>query len=241
MKFFFLQNRHPYQGFTLLEILIASSILVLMMTAAYNIYRSVARTQDVGHWSSTAANQLRNGLGLLRTEITRSTPPTEITQKGTTLIGDAKYQILYGPPSNPYTNDFSSGDTKLIEFFMCQPGKLGKLDAPGDSFALPGVKSEGTEVMQGLLEIVGKKLVYRRTIISQPSTVAKKTPEYFQEICANPKSIEIQIIETPDLSVKARNIIRVTVVAQHPRYPETRVTETMEAAFEVPFQLGGHP
>lgn len=229
------------RGFTLLEILIASSILVMAMTAAYSIYRSVARTQEVGHWTSMTANQLRNGLTLLRNEITRATPPTQITQQGTTPFGDPAQGFLYGPPTNPYTNDFSSGDTKLIEFFMCQPGKRGKLDAPGEPFAIPGVKSEDPEIMQGLLEIVGRKLVYRRTIISQPGTVVQKTPTYFQEICANPKSIEIKITQTPDLSVKARNIIHVTVVAQHPRYPETKVTESMEAAFEVPFQLGGYP
>lgn len=219
------------QGFTLLEILIASSILVAMMTAAYNIYRVVAKTQAMGHWSTMAATQLRNGLILIRNEITRATEPTNVTQKGTIPVGDAKYRILYGPPTNPFSDDFKSGDKKLVEFFMSQPGKAG----------VPGVTDEGYEIMQGLLEISGGRLVYSRTMISQQNVV-KPTQELTQVICENPVKIDISFRQvTGQLSVKDRNFINIAVVAQHPNFQETKVTESGEAAFEVDLQLGGHP
>jgi len=224
---------HPHQGVTLVEVLIASVVMVALLTAVYEIYSVVMRTSVMGSWTNTTTSDLRNGLNLLRSEVTRITQPEMITQKGSELIeGEAAKAKLYAPSNLPFSSDLKNGDLKLLQFYMCQPGKK---DVPGEP-------DEPPEVMKGLFQLANNKLIYTREVISQNTSVASKTAPISQIICRDPSKIEISIREAPaTLSVKLRNFIQIKVTATHPRYNQTTVTETMEAPFEVPFAKGGFP
>ncbi|GAB1355268.1 hypothetical protein MASR1M12_40100 [Erysipelotrichia bacterium] len=69
-------------GVTLIEIMMGASILAMLFFVSYRLFSSFTRTQEVGHWAATTTKQLRNGLTLLRNELSRATKPEIVTQKG---------------------------------------------------------------------------------------------------------------------------------------------------------------
>jgi hypothetical protein len=209
----------------------------MLFTGVYQLFSAFARSREVGAWTISTTNHLRNGLMLLRGEISKASKPEVVSQKGTNLFdtgnGDRE-KFLYVPATIPFKKGFDGGDEKILHFFISQTGKSG----------LPGETDVPPEVVSGALFIEGKKLIYRRIIDSQPADVASKTKEITQIIAENPSEIEISLREVADpneLSVGNRNFVTIKVSANHPKYPKTSVTETMEAPFEVPVQKGGMP
>ncbi len=225
------------KGFTVVELLIGSTIMAMLFTGVYQLFSAFARSREVGAWTISTTNHLRNGLMLLRGEITKASKPEVVSQKGTSEFdtgnGDRE-KFLYVPSSIPFSKGFDAGDEKVLHFFISQTGKSG----------LPGEADVPPEVVSGALFIESKKLIYRRIIDSQPAGVATKTQELTQVLADNPSKIEINLREVADpdeLSVGNRNFVIIKVTANHPKYPKTSVTETMEAPFEVPVKKGGMP
>ena len=226
---------HRKRAVTLIEILIAFSILVMLFSIIYKLFTSIARTQDIGHWATMTTKEVRNGLVLLRNEISGATEPKLVTQKGTEPFQSdtAKENYLYCP-SLPYNNNLTGGNTKILHFFICQPGRKN----------MPGETNINPEIMSGILEIKDGKLIYNRIIESQPAEIASKTQRLTHVVCNNPSNISLTTKEVDDpsqLSVKNRNFLVLTVTAQHPKYPKTTITETMEAPFEVKLKKGTFP
>lgn len=237
-----MKNKNITTGYTLVELLIGAGILALLISIVYKVYSSVAYTQEVGHWVAKTTTQIRNGLTLLRNEISRATPPSIITQKGAitdTFPDEYKKLFILNNPLNIEIRPNSGNiNQKVIKFFMCQAGKKGGNNS-SDPDAIPGINSESCEVMQGLLEVVGNKILYHRSIVSQPTDVVNKTAELSQEICSNLASLSIEVIPTTQINVKSRNLLRITITSRHPKYTNTTVTESIEATFEVDFTTGG--
>lgn len=224
-------------GLTLVEVVIAASIMSMLMYFVYQLFTSFARSQDVGHWSLTTTRQLRNGLTLLRNELTRVTKPEVVTQKGSkpfvTGNGDQE-TFLYIPDSMPFATEDINTNQRLLHFYMCRPGKQ---DLPGESNIAP-------EILSGQLFLEDGKLKYRRIIESQPAEFEEKISELQQVISEDISRIEIatkEIDATDELSVKNRNFITITLMARHPRYTNSVVKESIEAPFEVDVKRGGFP
>lgn len=227
------------RGVTLLEIMIGASVLSILFYFSYRLFSSYSRTQEMGHWSAMTTKQLRNGLNLLRNEISRATRPEVVTQKGSepfnTGNGDRE-QFLYTPATLPFETEDINSDQKLVHFYMCRPGRQN----------LPGEADIGPEILAGTLSLEGGKLKYRRTIESQPSEIEDKIQEQTQIIAENISKISISAREvsgagTDELSVKNRNILTIALMARHPRYTNSTVVETIEATFEVPVRRGSIP
>lgn len=225
------------KGLTLVEVLIAASVMAMLMYFVYQLFSSFARTQDVGHWTLTTTRQLRNGLTLLRNELTRVTRPEVVTQKGSEAFntgnGDREL-FLYAPDTMPFSTENINTDQKLLHFYMCRPGRQ----------SLPGESDIAPEIITGQLYLEGGKLKYRRIIESQPVDFPEKISELFQVIAEDISKIEIstrEIAATDELSVKNRNFIVITLTARHPRYTNSAVTESIEAPFEVEVKRGGFP
>ncbi len=210
----------------------AAGVLTLFVIGVYKIYSSVTRTGMMGSWSSAALTQIRNGWSLLRIEISRATPPELVTQMGSQEIaGTEKQRKLYVPATIPYETDCSK-DEKILEFYMCQPGRKD----------VPGLSNLPTEIMMGSLEVKNRKILYRRSIVSQDPSMQNKTPELFQVICDDPAKLRVELNPAVGtLSVRLKNFVKLTVVAQHPRYKNTQLTESVDAPFEVEFAKGGFP
>ncbi len=230
-------KRKISQGFTLVEIMVAASVLAILFYFVYLLFASFARTQEMGHWNLTTIKQLRNGLTLLRNEIGRATYPEVVTQKGSEAFdtgnGDLE-RFLYVPAVIPFETEAINIDQKLIQFFMCRPGRS----------SLPGTTDIGPELITGTLSLEGGKLRYRRTIESQPAEFEEKISEISQIIADNLSKIEISTKEVPateDLSVSNKNFLVISLTARHPRYTNTIVRETIEAPFEVDVKRGDFP
>lgn len=224
-------------GLTLVEVVIAASIMSMLMYFVYQLFSSFARSQDVGHWSLSTTRQLRNGLTLLRNELTRVTKPEVVTQKGSesfvTGNGDQE-KFLYVPDSMPFSTEDINVDQRLMHFYMCRPGRQN----------LPGKSNIAPEILSGQLFLEGGKLKYRRIIESQPADFEEKISELHQVISENISKIDIatkEIDAADELSVKNRNFIVITLTARHPRYTNSMVKESIEAPFEVDVKRGGFP
>lgn len=224
-------------GVTLIEIMMGASILAMLFFVSYRLFSSFTRTQEVGHWAATTTKQLRNGLTLLRNELSRATKPEVVTQKGSepfnTGNGDRE-QFLYLPDTIPFETEDVTSNRKLLHFYMCRPGKQG----------LPGETDIGPEILSGALFLSGGKLRYRRTIEAQPGDFPEKIGALEQVIAENISKITIsskEVADLNDLSVKNRNILTISLTSKHPRYQNSTVTESLEATFEVPTKRGGHP
>ncbi len=224
-------------GVTLIEIMMGASILALLFFVSYRLFSSFTRTQEVGHWAATTTKQLRNGLTLLRNELSRATKPEVVTQKGSQTFntgnGDRE-QFLYLPDTVPFETEDVGTDRKLVHFYMCRPGKRG----------LPGETDIDPEIISGALFLSGGRLRYRRTVEAQPADFPDKIGAIEQVIAENISKVVISVKEVADLndlSVKNRNILTISLTSKHPRYPNSTVTESLEATFEVPAKRGGHP
>ena len=238
-----------FRGFTIVEMSIAAFILVLFLGGIYKLFSSINRAHSMGSWVNATTIEIRNGLNLLRHEISRATPPKMVTQQGSEDFGTPDYKKFYYPSKGKqdglkFPRPDASPPEPLLKFFMCQPGRKN----------IVGEIPVEPEIIQGSLVLKGNSLVYSRTIISQDSSIASKTPIISQIICRNVHQITLEILgqddgitPTPDekglgeseLSVKKRNFIRIHLSSIHPRYGATKVEETMEAPFEVAAEKDG--
>lgn len=230
--------RKDIRGFTLVEVIVASVVLSMLVYFVYLLFSSFSRTQEVGHWSFNTTNRMRNGLTLLRTEIGRSSKPEVVTQKGSepfdTGNGD-KERFLYVPADMPFSTENVSGEQLILQFYMCRLGREG----------MPGQTAIAPEIMIGKLIINDRKLLYRRTILSQPADYPDKIPEMSQVIAEDISRVELSTREIDpavgELSVKNRNFLVITIASKHPRYTNTTVVESIDAPFEVEVRRGGFP
>ncbi|MBF0503153.1 MAG: prepilin-type N-terminal cleavage/methylation domain-containing protein [Candidatus Riflebacteria bacterium] len=221
-------------GYTIIEVLIAASILAMLFGGIYQIFSSVKRTHEMAAWTSSTTTTIRNGLSLMRGEITRISCPSKITQAGMEFIDTTLAQNKLYIAGNPQTVLFPpGGDARLLHFYMCKPGREG----------IVGEADIGFEIMEGILEIKGSKIVYSRNIITNTNVPAdQQTQPLSTVICANPASITLSLSMAAvqaSVSVKLRNFVNISIEAQHPKYPSTHVTEVIEAPFEVDAQVGG--
>lgn len=223
-------------GITLIEVMIGASVLAMLFFVTFRLFSSFSRTQEMGHWSATTTKQLRNGLTLLRNELSRATRPEIVTQKGSesfdTGNGDREH-FLYLPAAMPFETETITNQ-KLLHFYMCRPGRSN----------LPGESDIGPEILAGSLYLENGKLIYRRAVEAQPADFSDKISALTQVVSENISKISMsvqEVADTDDLSVKNRNILTISLTARHPRYQNSTVTETIEATFEVKTKLGGHP
>lgn len=226
------------RGITLVEIIVASVILSMLVYFVYLLFSSFSRTQEVGHWSFNTTNRMRNGLTLLRTEIGRASMPEVVTQKGSepfdTGNGDQE-RFLYVPADMPFSTDNVSGEQLILQFYMCRLGREG----------MPGQTAITPEILMGKVTINEGKLLYQRSILSQPADYPDKIPAISQVIAEDISKVELSTREIDpaagELSVKNRNFLVITVTANHPRYTNTTVVESIDAPFEVEVRRGGFP
>lgn len=116
-------------AFTLVEILIASAILIVFMSGVYQLYTGGAKNASRGQWINNTVNELRNTTTLLQRSIESATYPT-------TLFSDR----IYDPCSNPSISVPAkyylrikkdgekievpaSGEETLMTWVVCSPEK----------------------------------------------------------------------------------------------------------------------
>jgi len=221
-------------AFTALEVLIAASVLAMLLGAAYKVFSSVSRVQTIGQWNNRTTMQIRNGLSLLRNELSRASRPVKLTQSGMVSDPNGSNETLsLHVKDNSSTITFPAANQNLMSFFICQPAREG----------IPGMPDIGSpEVMVSRVSVVNGSIVYTRELFGGSS--AQPTSPLRQVICENPEQIILSIGQTTDpteLAVNKRNFVRVNIIAHHPKYPDAKVSESIEAPFEVPIETGNIP
>jgi prepilin-type N-terminal cleavage/methylation domain-containing protein len=215
-------------GFTLIEIAMVALLMAGLMTAVYQMYSAVSKTQTIGQWMLETTTQLRNGLSLIREEIAQASKPQKVTQMGAEeLFGGAwdSWKELICPTGSAAAGgktftDFTQNKT-LLAVYSSNPGREG----------IPGVANEATTVTEVTVKIDQKQLVMEKRKVVPMGVVTRR-----QVICAHPTSITFRLIKIPvgtTLSVKNRHSIDIEVHATHPRYTTTNVTESINGPFEV--------
>lgn len=78
------------RAFTLVEVLIAMTVLSLFLGGVYKLFIGGSKTADKGQWINTTVDQMRNALNIISQEVRSSTYPT-------TMFSDT----IYDPCDNP--------------------------------------------------------------------------------------------------------------------------------------------
>jgi hypothetical protein len=107
------------RAFTLVEILVASGVLVLFMIGVYQLYSGGAKNASRGQWINTSVNELRNATTILQRQMDSATYPT-------TLFSDR----IYDPCSN-------SNKSVAAKYYL-------KIKKDGQEIAVP---ANGEEVL----------------------------------------------------------------------------------------------
>jgi hypothetical protein len=105
------------RAFTLVEVLIASGVLVLFMIGVYQLYTGGAKNASRGQWINTSVNELRNATTILQREMDSATYPT-------TLFSDR----IYDPCSN-------SSNTVASKYYL-------KIKKDGQEISVPSTGEE---------------------------------------------------------------------------------------------------
>ncbi|PKL43256.1 MAG: hypothetical protein CVV41_11085 [Candidatus Riflebacteria bacterium HGW-Riflebacteria-1] len=101
-------------GFTLVEILVAATILSVLLLIGYRVFVSFSRSFQQGSWSLATQNKLRNALTFVREEMQKATPMTTVSFSGTEIT-ETGYEF-YLTAAEELT-----GDGKIAEWHICLP------------------------------------------------------------------------------------------------------------------------
>ncbi len=117
------------KAFTLVEVIIAAIIFVGLLAGVYKLLIGGSRSGGKGLWINTSIEQMRNALTFISNEIGRATYPTTMLKdtiydpcKNQNKSVASKYymRIL---KDNEQINVPSSGELKVMEWYVCNPEK----------------------------------------------------------------------------------------------------------------------
>lgn len=119
------------RGFTLVEVIIASLVMVVFMTGVYQLFIGSSRSASRSQWINGTVDQMRNATTFLTREIRASTYPT-------TLFSDTFYDPAdnddWSVPEKFYLrilkdgeaiNTPAAGELKIMSWVVCEPERPG--------------------------------------------------------------------------------------------------------------------
>ncbi|HNV71496.1 MAG TPA: prepilin-type N-terminal cleavage/methylation domain-containing protein [Candidatus Ozemobacteraceae bacterium] len=205
------------RGFTLMEIIIASIVMVGFFVGVYKVYSAVMKSAKKTNWSLSAQQWARNGLTLIREEMQRASDKIEFDGIGKSTITPMPFKINA-------TSPVPDGG-KIAEWYICIPFK----------------NVEGTEpgaVLKSTLTLQGGKVTYER---KKESGDNSHDPDITRVIMENVGSFSIDIEPLDvDFSEKGK-LVKLGVELKHPsttEFPDTRVIEETAAKVEVEVTKG---
>ncbi len=80
-----MDKRRIKTGFTLVEILIATSVLAMFLLVGYQVFIRISRSFQKGSWALHTQNKLRNGLHFIREEMQKASYRTDVKIDGTEI------------------------------------------------------------------------------------------------------------------------------------------------------------
>ncbi|HOY67274.1 MAG TPA: prepilin-type N-terminal cleavage/methylation domain-containing protein [Candidatus Ozemobacteraceae bacterium] len=199
------------RGFTLLEILIAASVLTIFLTGVYKLYRGVVRSFQQANWSLAMQTEARNGLTFLREEMQRASYKTTISIGSVVVDEEKTMKIRQGTTQT---------DAVLAEWYIGIPFRT---DTPST-----GACFKSTVAMSG------GKLVYTKTLDSgtntgEPLFNGKVLMENLTSVALNLEPFDVD-------DASGTKLVSIVVELRHPmrdQYPNTKVIERTGAKVDV--------
>lgn len=202
------------KAFTLIEILIASSILSMFMFTSYKLYFGVSKSFQKGSWSLNAQNKVRNALTFIREEMQKASFKTQVTMTG--VVGDET--------ANPFELNSASELTSgiIAKWYICIP--FVSHDAGSGA------------VYQCELKLNGGKLIYSKGLIEGSDPESHENAVTNKVILKNVSKIKLASeVFDPDKTVSG-NVVEMEIEVRHPdaaRFGNTHVVAKTGAKVEM--------
>ncbi|HEY9070082.1 MAG TPA: prepilin-type N-terminal cleavage/methylation domain-containing protein [Candidatus Ozemobacteraceae bacterium] len=204
-------KRRTGRGFTLLEILIAASVLTIFLTGVYRVYRGVARSFQQTSWSLAMQTEARNGLTFLREEMQRASYKTTISIASVVIEDSKMMKIRSGT---------TQSDAVLAEWYIGIPFRT---DTPSTGACF-----------KSSVAFSGGKLVYTKTLDSGTNT---GEPLFNGKVLMQNLASVTLALEPFDIDdASGTKLVNIIVELRHPmreQYPNTKVIERTAAKVDV--------
>ncbi|MFZ2959478.1 MAG: prepilin-type N-terminal cleavage/methylation domain-containing protein [Candidatus Ozemobacteraceae bacterium] len=198
-------------AFTLIEVIIASMVLVIFFIGIYSIYSGVTKSVRRAQWSLSAQQMARTGLGFLREEMQRASDRVDISGMG---------KVIYTPKPMTLTVGDPVPDGTVAQWAICVPFTNGTSPRPGAEITCQ-------------VQLQGRKLVYTRTggLTDDPDINGKVLVENVEAMTTSKVALD-----TTGSLIATGSLVTMKIKLQHPIRPEfqdTRVIEETAAKVEV--------
>ncbi|HNW33946.1 MAG TPA: prepilin-type N-terminal cleavage/methylation domain-containing protein [Candidatus Ozemobacteraceae bacterium] len=123
-------SRRTWRGFTLLELMIAVSILAVFVFFAYKIFLGGSKTAGRSQWTNSVVDELRIATSFLGKEIKSTSYPTTLLRDTICDPSDnangsvaRTYFVKIAANQQPIKAPAAGAKTKVMTWFVCQPEK----------------------------------------------------------------------------------------------------------------------
>lgn len=202
------------KGFTLLEVLIAASVLSVFLTGVYYVYKGVTRSFRQTNWSLAMQTHARNGLTFLREEMQRASYKTTIN------IGSVIVQETKNMKIRAGTTD---SDGVIAEWYIGIPFRT---DVPSSGACF-----------KSSVEFSGGKLIYKKSLDpDSPPNNPGETLFAGKVLMENLHSVFLDASAFDVDSATGSQLISISVELRHPettQFPNTKVIEQTAAKVDV--------
>jgi len=212
-------------GFTLVEVLVASCVMVVLFAGSWQLFRTLRKMNDISTWQSARQVELRTGLQRLREDLMQACYPSVITRTTSYRVDEATHQLTYRD-GGPFDLTDTSSD-EFLRFYVCKPCRKTGLSGDSDGY-----------VAECVLKAEGKALRYTRTHGQVPDAAAagmdsSHPPDFDKVIIHDVGQFDVKCVSAASAEY-AMQFCTITVTCIHPKPDlKTKVTEHTGAKVEV--------
>lgn len=183
-------------GFTLVEILVAATVLSVLLLIGYRVFVGFSKSFQKGNWSLSTQNKLRNALTFIREEMQKATPLTTVSMSGTDIT-EAGFEFFLT------SSDELTGNANIAEWHICLPYVAGDTTSPGAKF-----KCE--------LKLDGGKIVYTKTLEDGSDPQNKERTFSNHTVIEDVASIKVALTAFDPDNISAGSLVSLDVRVEHP-------------------------
>lgn len=244
-----------FSAFTLVEILVAAGVFTIFLTSLFSLYRMGSQMFVTGSWRLQKQKESEMFLHALKERIEQAANPIDVSATGAMVEGNSNFGAFTGSFTTATINGMTTinGPTRLLAFVVSKPAIREETGLLLYNI-LRGVPMAGaTGLMQ--LELLsttninsdaatefltGSTFVF---FTDQPPNMATRfnqTPQTFG-LSGDPGRFNLSEVASISISVPPgpdRNLIKIDIGMQHPRYSTTRVNHSITAKVDVSIEEG---
>ncbi len=204
-------HKNRKTGFTIVEISIASAVLVMVLVAAYSVFSGASTSFTRSTKSLSIQNELRNALNFIREEMQRASYHSKIKVNGNTIDRGEFFQLFYCPNETK-----GNANKDIMAWTICKPKSDGESDPYPCRLSLHNGELRYLKPSANTDEISYDNKVILRNVDKIKITKEDKDPS--NPIIGALINIEVWVTDTSDsskekLTVSAQTGARVDVKA----------------------------